>query len=264
MSLIYCVSSGKGGVGKTLSSVHFAVSLQKTGKSVLIVDGDVGLSNVDVVMGITPRYNIIDVLNGSIEAWDALEDGPLGIKILHGGSGLSQISSLTETDKLMAISHIKSLAEHFDVTIIDAGAGISQTVLEMNRLADLNVVVTTPEAHAMTDAYALVKVLKETKSAKTISILVNQARTADEGENAYLRIAGVAEKFLGVRPSFLGSVPSDPQVSALLRRRNNGASFSLQTLAGSAWARISHKFSEAVADSSHRLSSNSLGTRLDF
>jgi len=264
VSVIYCVSSGKGGVGKTLSSVHFALSLQKTGKSVLIVDGDVGLSNVDVVMGVTPRYNIVDVLNGEVEAINALEDGPFGIKILHGGSGLSQISSLTETDKLMAISHIKSLSEHFDVTIIDAGAGISQTVLEMNRIADLNVVVTTPEAHAMTDAYALMKVLKETKSAKAISILVNQSRTIDEGENAYLRIASVAEKFLGVKPSYLGSVPADPQVSALLRRRSKGSSFSLQTLAGSAWARIAHKFSEAVSDPRSRPSTEYIGGPLEY
>jgi flagellar biosynthesis protein FlhG len=231
------VSSGKGGVGKTLSSVYFAVSLKKAGKSVLIIDGDVGLSNVDVVLGIRPTYNILDVLEGRVNPMDALTDGPHGLKVLHGGSGIAQLSNLLEVEKLMFFSHIRSLAENFDVTII-----------EMNRISDLRIVVTTPESHAMTDAYALIKMMTEARLTSPISLLINQSRTPDEGDRAYERIANVSEKFLGVKPYFLGSVPSDPQVSALLRQRWGASSYSLQTLAGSAWAKISHKFSEALSE----------------
>jgi flagellar biosynthesis protein FlhG len=242
------VSSGKGGVGKTLSSVYFAVSLKKAGKSVLVIDGDVGLSNVDVVLGIRPTYNILDVLEGRVNPMDALTDGPHGLKVLHGGSGIAQLSNLLEVEKLMFFSHIRSLAENFDVTIIDAGAGISPTIIEMNRISDLRIVVTTPESHAMTDAYALIKMMTEARLTSPISLLINQSRTPDEGDRAYERIANVSEKFLGVKPYFLGSVPSDPQVSALLRQRWGASSYSLQTLAGSAWAKISHKFSEALSE----------------
>jgi flagellar biosynthesis protein FlhG len=242
------VSSGKGGVGKTLSSVYFAVSLKKAGKSVLIIDGDVGLSNVDVVLGIRPTYNILDVLEGRVNPMDALADGPHGLKVLHGGSGIAQLSNLLEVEKLMFFSHIRSLADNFDVTIIDAGAGISPTIIEMNRISDLRIVVTTPESHAMTDAYALIKMMTEARLTSPISLLINQSRTPDEGDRAYERIANVSEKFLGVKPYFLGSVPSDPQVSALLRQRRGASSYSLQTIAGSAWAKISHKFSEALSE----------------
>jgi flagellar biosynthesis protein FlhG len=248
VSLICCVSSGKGGVGKTLSSVYFAVSLKKAGKSVLIIDGDVGLSNVDVVLGIRPTYNILDVLEGRVNPMDALADGPHGLKVLHGGSGIAQLSNLLEVEKLMFFSHIRSLADNFDVTIIDAGAGISPTIIEMNRISDLRIVVTTPESHAMTDAYALIKMMTEARLTSPISLLINQSRTPDEGDRAYERIANVSEKFLGVKPYFLGSVPSDPQVSALLRQRRGASSYSLQTIAGSAWAKISHKFSEALSE----------------
>jgi flagellar biosynthesis protein FlhG len=264
VSSIYCVSSGKGGVGKTLSSVYFALSLKKSGKSVLIVDGDVGLSNVDVVMGIKPRYNILDVFNGTVEPFDALEEGPFGIKVLHGGSGIAQLSQMRETEKLMFMSHIKSLACHFDVTIIDAGAGISPTVIEMNEISDQSIVVTTPETHAMTDAYALIKILNESNRNPKISILVNQVRTPDEGERAFSRIADVSEAFLGFRPDYLGSVPSDPQVSALLRRRTSEASFSFQTLAGCAWAKISHKFSEFTTEPHIRFKQPTLGLGLEY
>ena len=264
MSSIYCISSGKGGVGKTLSSVYFALSLKKAGKSVLVVDGDVGLSNVDVVMGVKARYNILDVFNGTVEPFQALEDGPLGIKILHGGSGISQLSHMRETDKLMFMSHIKSLASHFDITIIDAGAGISPTVIEMNEISDQSIVVTTPETHAMTDAYALIKILSESSHDTKMSILVNQVRTSEEGERAFTRIADVSEAFLGFRPNYLGSVPTDPQVSALLRRRTSEASFSFQTLAGCAWAKISHKFSEFTAEPHIRFKQPSPGLGLEY
>ncbi len=264
MSLICCVSSGKGGVGKTLSSVYFAISLKKAGKSVLIIDGDVGLSNVDVVLGIRPTYNILDVLEGRVNPMDALAEGPHGLKVLHGGSGIAQLSNLMEAEKLMFYSHIKSLADNFDVTIIDAGAGISPTVIEMNRISDLRIVVTTPESHAMTDAYALIKMMTEARLASPISLLINQSRTPDEGDRAFSRIADVSEKFLGIRPYFLGSVPSDPQISALLRQRSAGTSYSLQTVAGSAWAKISHKFSEALSEPMVRVNVPSLGHNLEY
>ena len=134
----------------------------------------------------------------------------------------------------------------------------------MNEVSDQSIVVTTPETHAMTDAYALIKILSESSRDTNISVLVNQVRTSEEGEKAFSRIADVSETFLGFRPNYLGSVPSDPQVSALLRRRTSEASFSFQTLAGCAWAKISHKLSEFTAEPNIRFQQPSLGLGLEY
>ncbi|MEZ4744211.1 MAG: MinD/ParA family protein [Bdellovibrionota bacterium] len=237
-SLVITISSGKGGVGKTLTTVNFALAASRMGLKVLIFDGDLGLANVDVVLGLQARYNIRDVFNGHAKIEDIILDGPLGVKIIPSGSGIASLQQLTLLQKQLLASELYSLDGLFDIVLIDTGAGISDNVIHLNLIADQSIVVTTPEPHAMTDAYALIKVIKESRSTCLTSLLVNMTRTESEGQNVAKRICDVAEKFMNSHIKYLGSVPQDAQVSRSVLIRRAISEDSIHTLSGQAWNKI--------------------------
>ncbi len=244
---VITIASGKGGVGKTLTTVNLAVAARRMGQSVLIFDGDLGLANVDVVLGLTARYNIRDVLDGNAQLKDIVVEGPLGIDLIPSGSGISSLTRLSPAQKQLILDQIGQLEESYDLLLIDTGAGIAENVVHFARAADKTVVVTTPEPHAMTDAYALIKVLAEEHDVKSFSLLVNQTRTPEEGFKVSERIAEVAMRFLNVRVSHLGNVPSDPQVPKSVMQRRAASDQSTFTIAGQAWNQAARKlFAEAV------------------
>ncbi len=243
---VLCLSSGKGGVGKTLTTIHFALRAAELGRKVLILDGDFGLSNVDIVLGLKARYNISSILNSEISASEVLLEGPSGLKIIPGGSGISKLADLSQIERLALFEKLESVIEGFDLLLIDAGAGISPTVVHLNSLADWNVIVTNPEPHTITDAYAMVKVLKEEGACRTFSLLVNSCPSEEEAYRVYCRFSETARKFLGAEVAYAGRVPSDPSLYRQISSRSVGASQYVASISAQAWNRAFDTVTQGV------------------
>lgn len=210
--LVVAVSSGKGGVGKTNSVVNLAVAIQQQGKKVLLLDADLGLGNIDVLLGLTPKCNLGDLLSGEKRLEEVLVDGPEGIKILPASSGVQELTELSTEDRLQLAQHLDSMDIDIDVMIIDTGAGISDNVLFFNVAAQEIVVVVSPEPTSLTDAYALMKVLFKKHGERRFNLLVNTAKTKKEGLEVYKKISLVAERFLNISVDYLGCVLYDENV----------------------------------------------------
>jgi len=235
---VVSITSGKGGVGKTLTTVNLALSARRLGLKVLILDGDMGLANVDVVLGLQARYNINDVLEGRIGINNIILDGPLGIKIIPSGSGISQLAQLSFVQRVALLEQLEQLNEDFDLLIIDTSAGIADTVLHLNSVAEKSIVVTTPEPHAMTDAYAMIKILSENQRQPNISLLVNMAKSEAEGRQVFERLSTVADRFIGKDLDYIGFVPFDPQIQKAIIQRRAASEVTTHTNAGQAWNKI--------------------------
>jgi flagellar biosynthesis protein FlhG len=247
------VTSGKGGVGKTLTTVNIAAHLRRMGRSVLILDGDMGLANCDVVMGMTSRYNIRDVLDGHVDLKDIVITTPHGVDLIPSGSGIRELANLSPAQRSVISSQLSQLEGRYDILLIDTGAGIGDLVLHLNASADKTLVVTTPEPHALTDAYALIKVMSEESGRNSFDLLVNQVRSEGEGLKVFERIAEVAVRFLKARVSYAGAVPQDPQVARTVMSRRAATEQSTSTISGQAWAQVARRLvdpSEAVTRSS--------------
>jgi flagellar biosynthesis protein FlhG len=210
--LVVAVSSGKGGVGKTNSVVNLAVAIQQQGKKVLLLDADLGLGNIDVLLGLTPKCNLGDLLSGEKRLEEVLVDGPEGIKILPASSGVQELTELSTEDRLQLSQHLDAMDIDIDVMIIDTGAGISDNVLFFNVAAQEIVVVVSPEPTSLTDAYALMKVLFKKHGERRFNLLVNTAKTKKEGLEVYKKISLVAERFLNISVDYLGCVLYDENV----------------------------------------------------
>ncbi len=256
--LVVAVTSGKGGVGKTLTTVNFAVAARRMGKTVLILDGDLGMANVDVVLGLQPRYNIRDVLDGHAELEDIIVDGPMGIAVIPSGSGVASLTRLSYLQQQQILDQLGRVKDRFDLLLIDTGAGISDTVQHLNKVADRSLVVTTPEPHALTDAFGLMKVLRDEHGMNSFDLLMNQVRSESEGLKVAERFAEVAGRFLDVHVSYAGSVPFDTQVQKAVMQRKAASEQSTFTLAGQAWTQIARRL---MAQTSPRSSS---GRGADF
>ncbi len=209
---VIAVSSGKGGVGKTNSVVNLAVAIQQQGKKVLLLDADLGLGNIDVLLGLTPKLNLADLLSGEKSLEQVLVDGPKGIKILPASSGVQELTELSTEDRLQLSQHLDGMDIDIDVMIIDTGAGISDNVLFFNVAAQDIVVVVSPEPTSLTDAYALMKVLFKKHGERRFNLLVNTAKTKKEGLEVYKKISLAAERFLNISVDYLGCVLYDDNV----------------------------------------------------
>jgi len=207
--IIVAVSSGKGGVGKTNFVANLALYYAGMNKKVLIMDADLGLSNIDVILGITPRYNLKHVLNGSKTLKEIVAEGPMGIQIIPASSGVRELTRLTDTQRLKLLSEIEHFDVPADVILIDTGAGISDNVLFFCSSAQETIVVVTPEPTSIADAYALIKVLSRDFGEKQFSILINMAFSEKESYDTFSKINHVAEKFLETSLGYLGWLPFD-------------------------------------------------------
>lgn len=236
---IISVGSGKGGVGKTLSVINLALAAQKMGNKVLIIDGDLGMSNVDIVLGLTARYNIRDVLDGTITLNQIMLEGPAGIKIIPSGSGITSLSQLSKVEKQSFLNHIDTLKEQFDIYIVDTGAGIGDNVIHFNLMAHKRVIVTTSEPHAMTDAYALAKVFSQ-YGIKECELVVNMTRSTREGDAIAYRIKETALNFLKLKINHLGNIPYDPSASRFILKQSVGSPDYTKTIASQAWNKLAH------------------------
>lgn len=213
------VTSGKGGVGKTFVTVNVGIALARRGLRVLIVDADLGLANVDTMLGLSPRATLRQVLSGEREINDVLIEGPAGVHIVPASSGFEDMARLGERKLCELLAHFDALAQSFDVALIDTAAGITPSVLGFTLAADRKLVVATPDPTALTDAYALLKVLATRYGELDADVVVNLARSSGEAARTFAHLARVTERFLGFAPRSLGHLPSDPEAAASVRRQ---------------------------------------------
>jgi flagellar biosynthesis protein FlhG len=216
---VIAVTSGKGGVGKTNLVTNLAVEMARLGRRVLLVDADLGLANVDIVLGLTPQATLAEVLRGECSIHDVLLTGPAGIRVLPAASGVAEITHLSSEDRLRLLGELDQLESEFDVVLLDTGAGISENVLFFASAAQEIVVVAIPEPTSIADAYALMKVLGARHAARRFRLVVNMVRSAEEGRDVYARLSDVAGRFLDVSIDYLGHILMDPAVRRAVTQR---------------------------------------------
>lgn len=211
------ITSGKGGVGKTSIAVNLALALHRKGIKVIILDGDFGLSNIEIMLGIRPKYNLADLMFRGKDLTDIITEGPEGIGFISGGSGIQELANLSRDQILYLISKLIELDEIADVIIIDTGAGINDTVMEFVAASSELLLIATPEPTSITDSYALLKALNRRKDydidGPVIKMIANQVRSYEEGEELYEKLSIVVNKFLDIQLNFLGAIPKDENVS---------------------------------------------------
>ncbi len=216
---VYSITSGKGGVGKTALVANLAYQLAAVGKKVLILDADLGLANVDIVFGLTPKYNMNHFFSGEQPLSKVMIEGPLGIQILPAGSGVQNFIYLDGRQKMMLLDGLDSLHNHFDYVLIDTEAGISENVTYFNTAAQEILIVTTPDPTALTDAYAVMKLLFTKYHEKKFNLIVNQIHSEDEALDVYRKLTMVANRYLNISIDYIGSVPSDKQMNEAIRKQ---------------------------------------------
>ena len=213
------VTSGKGGVGKSNIALNLSILLSAAGNRVALVDADLGLANLDVLLDLDVRLNLSHVLNSSRRLEEVVTTLPTGVQFVPGASGLAKLASLSEFQRASLLKELGGLESDNDIIVVDTGAGIGPDVLHFTASADTVLVVTTPEPTAVTDAYAMIKVLTQRGYKGHISLLVNFAAERQEGRATYQRISGVARQFLGVRVLDAGYILIDPKVREAVQCR---------------------------------------------
>jgi flagellar biosynthesis protein FlhG len=213
------ISSGKGGVGKTTVTVNLGLALASMGKRVLLVDADLGLANIDILAGISVRRSLADTVDGSASLLDVLVDVAPGVRLLPASSGVLKLERLTVDHRLEIASQIHGLSGLFDVMLFDTGAGLTENVLFFDSIADEVLVVTTPEPTAITDSYALIKVLATHCQVKDISLLVNRSDSAAQGSETHRKLADVCQKFLNKSVAYAGTINKDRAAEHAVRER---------------------------------------------
>jgi flagellar biosynthesis protein FlhG len=216
---VFAITSGKGGVGKTAVVSNVAVSLAQLGRRVLIIDADLGLANIDVVFGLAPRYNLNHFFAGEQSLDTIMLEGPGGIKILPAGSGVQKFTRLDSQMKMRFLDDLDSLHGDFDVVLIDTEAGISENVTYFNAAAQDILVVTTPEPTAITDAYALMKLLSTQYHEKRFNLIVNSVRDNDEALDVYRKLTMVSSRYLDISIDFIGGIPFYRRMHESVRRQ---------------------------------------------
>lgn len=214
---VIAVTSGKGGVGKTSLSVNLAIELADAGKKVVVFDADFGLANVEVMLGIRPKYNLLDVIHNQMTIDRIITKGPGNIGFISGGSGVAELATLDGSSIRLLISELSKLDSMYDVIIIDTGAGITDSVMEFVMMSPEVLLVVTPEPTSITDAYSLLKVLRRRENFnplyKSISVVANRVDSAKEGQEIYAKLNTVSSKYLNTKLNYLGSVAQDKNAS---------------------------------------------------
>ncbi|EJL29877.1 MinD/ParA family protein [Brevibacillus sp. BC25] len=211
------VTSGKGGVGKSNFSLNFGLGLIEKGHKAVLFDLDLGLANLDVLMGITPKKHLFHLLEPDTTVWDIIEHGPGGLEFIAGGSGFTQIMQLDDEKLDRLFSHLDPLQGYADTIIFDTGAGFSKESMRFMLSSDEVILVTTPEPPAITDAYAVIKMLHARNPAVSIRLVINRASSEREGKMTADKLAMVSKRFLNMDIQSLGYVSDDPYVSKAVK-----------------------------------------------
>ncbi len=210
---IITVASGKGGVGKTNIATNLALSYAAMGKKVILMDADLGLANVNVVLGVIPKYNLYHVIRKQKQMSDIIMDTDYGIQIVAGASGFAKIANLTEEERQDFIEELQHIGQA-DIVIIDAGAGVSNNVIAFVAAADEAIIVTTPEPTAITDAYGIIKIIATEIDNLNLGLklIVNRVKSVTEGKKVAERVINIAGQFLNLKIDYLGYVYDDSSV----------------------------------------------------
>ncbi|MDQ1913327.1 MinD/ParA family protein [Paenibacillus sp. GD4] len=216
---IITVTSGKGGVGKSNFTLNFALTLQKKGYKVLVFDADIGLANIDVLMGVTAKYNLYHLLKKEKSISEIIQTGPNGLQFIAGGSGFNDLIRLTEEQLDYFAEQVSQLNGLVDFIIFDTGAGLSKETLKFIIAAEETIVVTTPEPTSITDAYAIIKMVNSMNYKIPFKLVVNRVTDGKEGKQTADKISLVAKQFLQLDIPSLGYVPDDSSVSKAVKKQ---------------------------------------------
>ena len=214
---VIAVSGGKGGVGKTNISVNLAVALAEIGKRVMVLDADLGLANIDVILGMHPKYDLSHVLRGEKDLEDIIIEGPHGIRLIPGASGIQHMAELSPAEHAGIITAFGQMAADIDILIVDTAAGISDTVISFTRASQEVIVVVCDEPASITDAYAIMKLLNKEYGSTRFRILANMVHTAQEGRDLYNKMCAVTDRYLDVTLSFMGALPYDENLKKAVK-----------------------------------------------
>lgn len=216
---IITITSGKGGVGKTNFTVNLALALGKLGKKVVVIDADLGMGNVDVILGCSVPYNMMHLLEGGFSLQDIIIDGPHGIKFMSGGSGIHKLANLTNLELMHISNQITLLDNWAEIILIDTGAGINSNVMNFVIAADEVIIITTPEPTAITDAYAMMKTFANHSGKGTLQLVVNRVMEEEEGNVAAEKLVKVGLNFLGLTLVNLGIVYEDSNLIRAVKKQ---------------------------------------------
>jgi flagellar biosynthesis protein FlhG len=231
------ITGGKGGVGKTTVAINLGTALAQLGREVLLLDADLGLANVDVLLGIRARYNLEHVISGDCDLRDVIIEAPSGLKLVPASSGSVSMAMLDRAQHAGVINAFSELFEPIDVLLIDTAAGLSETVLTFTEAAQRVVVVVCDEPASLTDAYGLIKVLSRRQPGCRIDVVANMVDSPAHGRALFEKLARVTDRFLGLVPAYYGSVPHDE----FLRRAIQKQTAVVESYPGSASARAFKK-----------------------
>lgn len=209
---VIAVTGGKGGVGKTNISANLGIAMSEIGRRVMLLDADMGLANLDVVLGLHAKLNLSHVMRGEASLEDIIVTGPKGMKVVPGASGIQHMAEMSPAENAGLIHAFSEVANDVDVLLIDTAAGISDLVISFSRAAQEQIVVVCDEPASITDAYAIIKLLNREHGVSRFRILANMVKTVQEGRDLYNKMCRVTDQYLDVMLSYMGSIPYDEQL----------------------------------------------------
>jgi len=216
---VITIASGKGGVGKTNVSVNLAIALASQGKDVTVLDADLGLANIEIMLGLHSDKNLSNVMNGECDLEEIILDGPFGVKVIPASSGVKDMAEMTPAQHAGLVSAFSELSHNIDILLVDTAAGISDSVVSFSRAAQEVLVVVCDEPASITDAYALIKLLNKEQGIFKFHILANMVSGPQQGREVYEKLAKVSDRFLDVALDYIGHVPFDEQLQKAIKRQ---------------------------------------------
>ncbi|RJX26352.1 MAG: MinD/ParA family protein [Desulfurivibrio sp.] len=216
---IICISSGKGGVGKTSFSINLAAALSARSRRVLLIDGDLGLANVDVMLGLNVRHTLRETVEEGRDPREILVEIMPGFFVLPASSGVPEMASLSYEEQAFLIDSLERMIGNFDFVLVDTAAGVGESVLWFNNWAGKNITLLSPDPTAITDAYALIKIMKTRYNKKDFHLIINNVKSRKEAQEVFANMSAVLENFLGVKPWYQGAIPQDSAVAMAVRQQ---------------------------------------------
>ncbi|NOS73963.1 MAG: MinD/ParA family protein [Methyloglobulus sp.] len=216
---VIAITSGKGGAGKTNLSVNLGIALAQTGQRVAILDADMGLANVDILLGVYPKFNLSHVLSGERTLPEIMLEGPSGIRVIPGASGIQKMAELSATEQAAMIRAFSEIDQELDVLIVDTAAGISASVVNFARACQEIIVVVCDEPTSLTDAYAFIKLLNRDYKLSNFHVITNMVKTVQQGQALFQKLTKVTDHYLDVTLRFVGAVPYDENLRKSVQKQ---------------------------------------------
>jgi len=238
---VITVTGGKGGVGKTNICANLAVSLSMLGRRVMLLDADLGLANVDILFGMQPHYNLADVVSGDRSLNEIIVEGPAGVSVVPGASGLGEMANLTSSHHAGIIHAFSEYTRDLDILLVDTAAGISDGVLRFAEAAHEVIVIVCDEPTSITDSYALIKVLAKDYGVRQFRVVTNMTRQGGDGSNLFQKLLRVTDRFLSVSLDHAGSIPFDDRVWRAVQLQTPFVTAFPTSLAAAALKKLAHR-----------------------